>query len=82
MSGGDRFRGKLNQAQINITIKILGFRSKRVLEYLHMYYVRGITIPDIAAYTGCRHSHIHRDVTKVARFLNFIELYNEYGRLN
>tara|TARA_R110002096_G_scaffold231509_4_gene421247 strand:- start:106 stop:351 length:246 start_codon:yes stop_codon:yes gene_type:complete len=80
--GGDRFRGKLNQAQLNITVKLIGFRSEKVLAYLDMYYVKGITIRDIVNYTGSKHGNIHRDVTKIARFLNFIELYNEYGRFN
>mgnify|MGYP000097250195 FL=1 len=81
MSGGDRFRGKLSPQQLDIVIRLVGFRSKRVKKYLPMYFVQGIIVADIAGYTGFDISNIHRDVTKVARVLNFVELYNEYERL-
>lgn len=82
MSGGDRFRGKISKAQLGISIKLAGLRSKKVVDYLTMYYVNGVVIPDIVSYTGCAGGNIHRDITKVARVLNFVELYIEYGRLN
>tara|TARA_B110000240_G_C13275309_1_gene357672 strand:+ start:439 stop:687 length:249 start_codon:yes stop_codon:yes gene_type:complete len=80
MSGGDRFRGKLNQAQLNLAVKIIGFRSKFVENYVSLYYVKGVVIPDIVSYTGAAGGNVHRDITKIARLLNFIELYNEYAR--
>lgn len=81
MAGGDRFRGKLNKQQYDIAVRMVGFRSKRVKKYLYMYYVQGITVPDIVSFTRGDSGNIHRDVTKVARILNFVELFNEYERL-
>lgn len=76
--GGERFRGKLTKQQLDMCVRFQGTRSRKVKDYLAMYYVSGVIICDIASYTGSDIGNIHRDVTKIARVLNFIELFNEY----
>lgn len=80
-SSNDRFRGQLSEQQFNITILFSGFRSKKVKNHLHMYFVRGVIIPDIVSFTSCDSANLHRDIIKTAKILNFIELYNEYERI-
>lgn len=72
----DKYRGKLNKAQLNLILNHNNVHSKRVKACMFDYFVKGFTASDTAFFNNTTKSNVNRDIYKVEAIINFIKMYN------
>jgi len=77
----NRYRGELTPEQLEILIGFTSIRSEKVSAQLSLYFVKGVTCPDVSYLLECHLGTFERNVRKIIRIIDLISVYVGYGIL-